>query len=282
MAKGQADRSSEELYAIGVASGHDDGAVAPPTPVRLEGAGNFRDIGGILTEDGRRVRKGKVFRSNRLSQLTDNDQAVLDSLGIVALFDLRGRGERETDPTCWAPPGLKTHVFRTGHKRRLIDMASDYPRTRIGSIELMQDFYREMPKTMGHVFAGMIQQIAAGDIPCVIHCSAGKDRTGAAVAILLSALGVPKNAIVEDYVRTASVPGLNEDMKRALIRPEDQDRLSQYPAEAIAATMDAIPDYIEETLNAVYAKSKSLKPFLDDIGVAEEVISDLKARLLES
>ena len=256
------------------------GSVAPMS-VQLEGACNFRDVGGILTNDGRRVRMGKVFRSNRLSQLTERDKAILGTLGIVAVYDLRGRGERQQDPTTWAPPGLTTHVFRSGHKRRLIDMAVDYPPTRDGSLALMRDFYRGMPEIMGHIFAKLVRRIAAGGVPCVVHCSAGKDRTGAAVAILLVALGVPRAAIVADYVQTASIPGLEEDMARALIRVGDEDRLSRYPDDAIAATMAAPAEYIEHLLDGIQDRSGSSQAYLEGFGIDEEVAERLRLELLE-
>lgn len=104
------------------------------TRIILDGARNFRDIGGLPAGGGRKVRVGKLFRSNRLSRLTPGDRVILDGLGIVAIFDLRARAEREQDPTAWSSPSVVTHVFRSGHKRRLIDMALDYPPTRAGRL----------------------------------------------------------------------------------------------------------------------------------------------------
>ncbi len=224
---------------------------------------------------------GKVFRSNRLSQLTERDKTILDTFGIAAVYDLRGRGERQQDPTTWAPPGLKTHVFRSGHKRRLIDMAVDYPPTRDGSLALMRNFYRGMPEAMGHIFAELVRRIAAGGVPCIVHCSAGKDRTGAAVAILLAALGVSRAGIVADYVRTASIPGLKEEMARALIRVGDEDRLLRYPEDAIAATMAAPAEYIEHLLDEIKDRFGSSQAYLEWLGIDEEVFERLRLELLE-
>ena len=201
---------------------------------------------------------------------------------IVAIFDLRARAEREQDPTAWASPDIATYVFRAGHKRRLIDMALDYPPSRAGVIALMRNFYRAMPQTMGHVFGEMIRRMAAGSTPCIIHCSAGKDRTGVAVAILLAALGVPREDIVANYVISASIAGLEADMARAVTRAGDVDNLvARYPADAIAAMMDASPDYIRQALDAIDGEFGSVDDYLRDGGVTGDMLKDLRRALLE-
>ena len=93
--------------------------------VALDGSRNFRDFGGYPAADGRIVRRGRLFRANRLSRLSADDCRRLDDLGIRTIFDLRARHEREADPTTWTGDHLETHVFRPGHKRRLIDMAME-------------------------------------------------------------------------------------------------------------------------------------------------------------
>lgn len=248
----------------------------------LYGARNFRDIGGLPAAGGRKVRIGKLFRSNRLSRLTPGDRAILDGLGLVAIFDLRARAEREQDPTSWSSPSVVTHVFPSGHKRRLIDMALDYPPTRAGALALMRDFYREMPRAMGHAFGEMMVRIGEGAAPCVIHCSAGKDRTVVAVAILLAALGVSRDEIISDYVRSASIPTLEEDMARAVTMEGDrQHPLRRYPADAISAMMGASADYIEQALDGIDEQFGSLEAYLRENGVCDRVIANLRERLLE-
>ena len=83
--------------------------------VALDGSRNFRDFGGYPAADGRIVRRGRLFRANRLSRLSADDCRRLDDLGIRTIFDLRARHEREADPTTWTGDHLETHVFRPGH-----------------------------------------------------------------------------------------------------------------------------------------------------------------------
>jgi len=249
----------------------------------FEGAANFRDAGGYRTADGLRVRWGHLFRSGRLSALSEVDRDRLDGLGITTIFDLRARAEREKDPTCWSRDGLVTQTYRPGHKRRLVDMALDYPASAEGALALMRDFYAEMPETMAHIFGEMIAAIADGASPCIIHCSAGKDRTGMAVALLLAALGVPRETIVEDYVLTGSIARPQGEMANAVVRARDEGAFARfYPPEAIAVMMAADADYIEAALDAIERRHGSLAAFLRDrLGLDETSIEQLRSRLLE-
>ena len=146
----------------------------------------------------------------------------------------------------------------------------------------MRDFYRENPRAMGHAFGEMMERIGEGAAPCVIHCSAGKDRTGVAVAILLAALGVSRDVIISDYVRSASIPTLEEDMARAVTMAGDRQHLLRlYPVDAISAMMDASADYIEQALDGIEEQFGSLEAYLRENGVRHRVIASLRERLLE-
>jgi protein-tyrosine phosphatase len=249
----------------------------------LEGACNFRDIGGPRTADGRSVRQGMIFRSNHLSSVTARDQALLGRLGITAIYDLRTRLERERSPSAWSSPHVVTHCFSGGHKRRLIDMALKYPPTQAGALALMRQFYRDMPATMARAFGAMIHHMGGGAAPCIIHCSAGKDRTGIAIAVLLAALGVSRADIIADYVRSASLPSLKEDMARAFAHARDAEQiLDPYPDDALAVAMDASPAYIEEALNAIDEQFQSVVAYLDAQGVSEKALGDLRIQLLDA
>ncbi|WP_299309013.1 tyrosine-protein phosphatase [uncultured Croceicoccus sp.] len=249
--------------------------------VPLEGARNFRDFGGYTGAGGRRVRRGMLYRANRLSKLTPGDIAMLDTLAIGTVFDLRARREREADVTVWTPPALQTHHFRPGHKRRLIDMAMDYPATREGAAALMHDFYAEMPFTMAHVFGEILARIADGAVPCVIHCSAGKDRTGMAAALILAALGVSRDDIVADYTLTALARQDVSDQARAVQGSGSRSAFyERFGAEAVAVLMDAHPDYIGAAFDAITEKHGSVEGYLDHLDVNENMRDRLRAALL--
>jgi protein-tyrosine phosphatase len=249
----------------------------------LEGANNFRDFGGFLGAGGWRVRRGMLFRSNKLSVLTPEDCAKLDALGIAAVFDLRLEGERLADPTCWSREGCEVHTFQPGRKRRLVDMALEYPPTEAGVLSLMQDFYAKMPHTMGHVFGAIIRRLAAGDVPCIIHCAAGKDRTGVSCALVLAALGVGREDIVADYVRTGTYRERfpQGDAERAKVVTGAITDLGGYPPQAIELIRTAAASYIEAALDSAEARYGSLEGYLaEGLGLESHVIDALRARLL--
>jgi protein-tyrosine phosphatase len=249
---------------------------------KIKLAVNFRDIGGVICVNLSIIRSLHIFRSGSLSLLSANDISILDFLSLRAIFDLRSRREREADPTGWAGPGVETHVFRPGHKRRLVDMAAGYPATVAGAEALMLDFYAELPRTMAHVFGEILQRIADGAFPCIIHCSAGKDRTGMAVALLLSALGCDRAAILADYAASSQARQLEGAMVRSMVRDPSVARFrEQYPADALAVMTAARPEYLLSALNAIEREYGSMDAYLTAIGIDETIVGRLRAKLLE-
>ncbi|MBB5850523.1 tyrosine-protein phosphatase [Amycolatopsis umgeniensis] len=180
--------------------------------VTLEGARNFRDVGGYTTTDGRTVRTGVVFRSNKLSRLTDTDVQRLTALNVSLDVDLRNVKERHDEPDR-VPPGARyqvADVVSLEHGLRFHDNAAVTLVKAIaagllnGSDNLGQSIgYPFMVDFVGadHAFGDLLRAIAAnGSGATVFHCSAGKDRTGWGTAILLSLLGVPRAAIEADFM----------------------------------------------------------------------------------
>lgn len=182
----------------------------PTAPITLlSGAPNFRDMGGYLTADGRKVRSGVLFRSEGLSDLTEADLDVVERLGIRLLCDLRSDQERAKAVTRWPPavPVNTLHLnisadLRASYQAMTQALLSD-PSTQ-GATEAMLASYRQFPHAFVDKLRLLFEQMLDGDgVPVVFHCAAGKDRTGFVAATLLTALGVPWPTIVEDYLLTA-------------------------------------------------------------------------------
>lgn len=176
-----------------------------PFVVSLEGGSNFRDLGGYRTADGRRVRRGMVFRSAHLGGLTDADRAALGGVGLSTVVDLRGVAEAAETPHLvdglgWrivgAPiePGVGDKIrLAIVEGRATPDLMSAY----------LTEHYRDYPRRCAPAFKTLFATLADGEHrPLVFHCTAGKDRTGFASALILTLLGVPWETVMEDYLRT--------------------------------------------------------------------------------
>ncbi|MFF2524909.1 tyrosine-protein phosphatase [Streptomyces liangshanensis] len=165
--------------------------------VKLDGMDNFRDVGGYRTADGQWVKMGVAYRSGALNNLTAADVAKLKRLGISVDYDLRMTSERTAGPDR-LPAGVRYVVANvTG------DAASaPLPTTAAGTEQLMIDGEKSMvtSTTSKDAYSRVLGGLVADPDGALIHCSAGKDRTGWASAALLTALGVPRDTVYADYL----------------------------------------------------------------------------------
>lgn len=168
----------------------------------LERGSNFRDLGGYAAAGGKHLRWGKIYRSAAMPLLSDADYRYLDRLAIATIVDLRSVEEREVAPTLLGA--------RTGARY----IAHDYPASRIferlgsGAPVAMANqadgFYREWPVSLAPQYRAIFAALLEGKGALVYHCSAGQDRTGVGTALVLAALGVPREAILADYHLTTA------------------------------------------------------------------------------
>ena len=165
----------------------------------LAGGVNFRDVGGYRTTDGRAVRWGRIYRAGSLAELTEADVTYLGRLGLRLSCDLRSREEVENNPDRLPPGAIARQTpiaAEVGRLRRLVTLF----RLRRRIQKMLQQVYVIMLDQNGPLLAGILRAAAdPPNLPLVIHCTAGKDRTGLAVALLLLSLGVPEETVIADY-----------------------------------------------------------------------------------
>jgi len=242
----------------------------------LEGGRNFRDLGGYLTQDGRRLRWGRLYRSGSMAALTEAAYVRLAELGVRVVCDLRTTSERRSHPFDWRKaPNLsywaRDYDLSFGDLRAVI--ASDLP-TAEQAQAAMVTAYCELPFEQAPAFGELFRRLAAGETPLVFNCSAGKDRTGIAAALILRALGVPEATIVEDYL----LSNLAYDRAGSGIAA----RLAHVPPEVTEAILGVDHRYIRAALAAIEAAHGSVERYLEErLGVSEEALERLKAQLLE-
>jgi len=208
--------------------------------IELEGAQNFRDLGGYPTADGGRTRWGRVYRADGLHRLTEADLLRYDTLGIGTVFDLRRDDERQRDPD----PVASRHV----------SLVSRAPNEEQGEIEPPQ-LTEEGERFLYDVYVGILANaaaelgeilgtIATSDAPVLFHCTAGKDRTGVTAALLLEIVGVDRGVILDDYELSAlwwkpanEDSGFLESMRAWGISPEGAAGMIGAPRWAMADTL---------------------------------------------
>lgn len=169
----------------------------------LTGASNFRDLGGYAVPDGRAVRWRRIFRSDHLAALTQQDMRVLTDFGLERAVDLRGQAESAA--LAYELPDVRYHALPI--EPTVVQRAKEMARagrrmTAPVAVQLMQDTYRAFVSDNTQQFTGLFEQLLADDTPLVFHCTAGKDRTGFAAALILLALGVPRTVVMQDYLLT--------------------------------------------------------------------------------
>ena len=242
---------------------------------RLASADNFRDVAGdgYPTTDGRRLRTGVLFRSNEL-QLTDADAHALGSLGITAVYDLRETHEVDAHPDIEVPGSTWHHVEVRG-----IPMDSvSHLASRDEGLAAMRGVYRafvDNPDARAS-FAELLTRLATTDGAQLFHCTAGKDRTGWAAALVLTLCGVDRDVVVTDYLLTNAVGGTREKYLAMVREHLGEDKVAVYETVMVA---DAA--YLQEAFDAVAATYGSIEDYVrDGLGVSDETVAALVSREL--
>ncbi len=183
-----------------------------PEPWRrlnLAGGYNFRDVGGYATLNGRFVRRGLLWRSDHMNELTDSDVAILDTLDLQVIHDFRIDSEVERQPTRFSitsPPRVTRLVMGdVSGSEAAIGIIADVMAGRLPapSADFWNDNYLDMLERGRHMFVGLFSSLAMpGSLPSLYHCTGGKDRTGIASVLLHSVLGVDRDVAVNDFLLT--------------------------------------------------------------------------------
>lgn len=260
----------------------------PSRVLKLQGAVNFRDLGGYSAGEGRRIKRYQVFRSASLGRLTAADFRRIDRLGLKAVFDLRMPEERERAPTNWAGLPVTIRSFIPGQSGDLGAVAAAFaaPDLQPEAVStIMLKLYRGLPYEQAPAYSEVFRHLAAGDTPLLFHCAAGKDRTGVLAALILLVLRVPEPLVIEDYALSSRIVDYREEMQLDADPSNKRDGyevLRTLPANVVAPLLASAPAYIQESIAEVKRRHGSVDEFIKvEYGLTENQLRDIRNNLLE-
>lgn len=246
-----------------------------PRRVALDGAVNFRDLGGYRASDGRRVRSGHIYRSDDLARLTDSDVRILSDLDVRTLCDLRSVSEQAERPDRVSnEPAVRIHSIPIT-PYRADELVTDVRAGKLSVSEIrtrVREIYRQLALREVAKYATLFEALLLpAALPAVVHCTSGRDRTGFGVALVLVALGVPRATIVYDFAISDRFP---RDLSFLL-----GDSVSP---EIVATLTQAHPGYLAAAFDTIVATWGSEQDYLRDaLGLTADRLARLRSLLLE-
>jgi protein-tyrosine phosphatase len=243
--------------------------------VKLEGAVNFRDLGGYVTTEFRRIKTGRIYRSAELSQLTDADMEELKRRKIYTVVDFRGKEEVENAPDRLLPGS--DYLLLPAGNFTIPDLASYAKEFKSGK-ELMLAFYSDISFLKEKYQPFFRKLLALPDTSALVfHSTTGKDRTGIAAALFLYSMEIPMETILSDYVSTNIYrKDENEKIIDSLVKEQGMDD------EMARQIMEANPAYLQATFNAIIRKYGTVDAFFYlGLGLGEEARYVLREKFLQ-
>jgi protein-tyrosine phosphatase len=260
----------------------------PSTEPELAGVRNFRDVGGLPTVDGRKVRHGRLFRSGHLAHATESDASFLSTLGLHTIFDFRNAADMRLEGPDVELPGVRNvnlpltdpadgaefwKMVRDGDLDQLRSILADGK-----AAGRMSASYRTIIKQRTAEHSRVLHALAEDSVPALMHCAAGKDRAGLSVAVSLLAVGVEREAIEADYLKS------NDPHRRYLVRRSDNSPAAMSPEvmELLSPLFDARAEYLSAAFETIEQTWGTTERYLTEgLKVSPQTRERLRDRLLD-
>lgn len=261
--------------------------------IQLNGSSNLRDIGGYPAAGGMRVKWGKVFRSGSLWGLTGSDWQWMDEQAICVVCDLRSDAEREIAPTVWRGKIVPRQVDTIYDGSILFASRGKQRSAGVGALE--GELYVQFAQLLAASFGGLFHALQSGEAPAIVHCTAGQDRTGLAVALLLGALGVDRATIHADYLLSTQLRrpefeldrgGLEEMADRNVVAAFYTDLLARHGPNVFEprplVDVEGRP-LVEIAFTAIEREWGSIEQYLEsELGMGPDHLANLRKHMLEA
>jgi len=246
----------------------------------MDGAHNTRELGGYETTDGKSVKWGMLFRSDKLSDISKTDQVYLQNLGIKKIIDFRSKEEKKEDPDI-IPKGInyiEMPISVDGAMRSKIEAVLKGETDKEVKSFLI-DANKEFVSNYTGVYEEFLRNLIDDEGPALFHCTAGKDRAGFAAAITLIALGVSKEDVIQDYMKTNQ---FTQERIEEIIGQIELMTLYQTDAEILRPLLGVEREYIETAFQTAEKKYGSLEDFIrDGLNISDKDIQKLRNKFLE-
>lgn len=265
-------------------------SVSSERVIHLKGTTNTRDLGGYQTSDLGTVRWGQIIRSDKLSRLTDNDFQKLEEMGLKTVIDLRTQKEHDQSPTLWKgdnpprffhfPVGDSNNEWFTAQRK----MMKRNRFTEEQSLEHMTDGYRMILEEGTESYRKLMKVVLdESNWPVLIHCNAGKDRSGVGVALILEALGVDRETIMDEYLLTNEISRIEDKAVFLSRESKNASRGNRFskgtPASAWLPIVGVRAQMLETFYASVDEKYGSMDAYLTELGVNQQARLALAASL---
>ena len=250
----------------------------------LEGGKNFRDLGGYRTGDGKAVKWRVLFRSGSPSDLTAADEKALEGFGIRTVCDLRANTEREDEPNRWAAHAKLDYWTRDyAMDLSMLGTALGEPQpSPAKSHAAMIALYQVLPEQQATSYTAIFRYLADGKVPLAFNCSAGKDRTGLGAALILHALGIPRETILADYALSDKIVDYRAELAKDAQNSDSAAKMAAMPWPVVEPLMASDPTYLEAAFAAIEQRYGSLDLYLEKrLGLSAEMRASLRRNLLE-
>ena len=245
----------------------------------MDGAHNTRELGGYKTTDGKSIKWGMLFRSDKLSDISKTDEEYLKNLGIKKIIDFRSKDEKAEDPDI-IPEGidyLEMPISVDGAMRTKIEAVLKGETDKEVKSFLI-DANREFVNDYTDVYENFLRSLIDDGTPTLFHCTAGKDRAGFAAAITLIALGVSKEDVIEDYMKTNA---FTKERIEDILGQIKLMSLYQTDVEILRPLLGVEQIYIETAFEAAEEKYGSLENFIrEGLNISDEDIKNLRSQFL--
>jgi len=252
----------------------------------LDGADNFRDLGGYVTRDGRKIKWGVLYRSGELGDLSKADLEYVKRLALRRVVDFRTAEEREEAPDrlpvqnppiqeLWSPITVKGATLR-----EITEKIFSGGLDKTDMTQLLVEGNRHFVTDESQVYGAFLRSLANVEhLPTLFHCTAGKDRAGFAAAIVLLSVGVSEREVVRDFMLTNVY---NADWVERKLWKVRVFSLFRVNPEALRPILAVEPEYIDAALESMKKEYGSIDNYLrEGLGIDDSLRQQLRVALLE-